>query len=142
MKFQLLQLNELTDDIQIQVSELYKQLNANNTQRALSEILNSDNNVLVIICIDAEHVVGTALLSTYKVISGYRGMVDDVVVDRNYRGRGIGKKLMELILEEAKTMGLDEVLLFTGHHRKAAIKLYTGLGFELRKSGIYNIRLN
>ena len=87
-------------------------------------------------------VVGTALLSTYKVISGYRGMVDDVVVDTAQRGKGIGRKLMEQLLELGKTLDLDEILLFTGHHRKPAIALYTSLGFSLRESGLYNIRLN
>lgn len=142
MKIELLQTSELNDSIQNQVANLYKQLNADNIQRPLSEILRSDNHVHVFVCKIDDQVVGTALLSTYKVISGYRGMVDDVVVDASQRGKGIGKKLMERLIEEGKTLGLDEILLFTGHHRAPAIALYTGLGFELRKSGIYNLKLN
>ncbi len=141
MTLETLTAEALTDDIQNQVADLYRQLNADNNQRTLYEILKSDNNVHVIICLIDNKVVGTALLSTYKVISGYRGMVDDVVVDAAQRGKGIGRKLMERLLEEGKKLGLDEILLFTGHHRKPAIGLYTSLGFELRQSGIYNMKL-
>ncbi len=142
MQIEILTLSELTPEIQNQVADLYQQLNANNSQRPLSEILDSDNQVLFISCKINNLIVGTALLSTYKVISGYRGMVDDVVVDASHRGKGIGRKLMQKLLEEGKKIGLDEILLFTGHHRTPAIALYTSLGFHLRKSGIYNLKLN
>lgn len=142
MTFEILTTETLTDTIQNQVTDLYRQLNADNVQRPLHEIVQPNNNVCVIVCIIDDIVVGTALLSTYKVISGYRGMVDDVVVDSAQRGKGIGRKLMERLLEEANTMGLDEVLLFTGHHRAPAIALYKSLGFNLRESGLYNLSIN
>jgi len=142
MKIQVLKETELTANLQNQVTLLFRQLNADITQRTLKEIMCADNNVLVVVCKIKNTIVGTALLSTYKVISGYRGMVDDVVVDSAYRGKGIGKKLMERLLNEGKEMGLDEILLFTGHYRAPAIALYKSLGFELRNSGLYNLRLD
>lgn len=142
MTLELLTADSLTATIQKQIAELYRQLNADNKQRPLNEILQLNNNVHVIICIIDNKIVGTALLSTYKVISGFRGMVDDVVVDAGQRGKGIGRKLMERLLKEGSNLGLDEILLFTGHHRAPAIALYTSLGFNLKKSGLYNLRLN
>lgn len=142
MILEILTAETLTAKIQNQVADLYRQLNDVNKQRSLAEILQANNNVCVIVCMVDDKVVGTALLSTYKVISGYRGMVDDVVVDTSQRGKGIGKKLMVRLLEQAKSMGLDEVLLFTGHHRLPAITLYKSLGFTLRESGLYNLRMN
>ncbi|MFS4491775.1 N-acetyltransferase family protein [Maribacter sp. 2308TA10-17] len=141
MTFEILTLDTLTNEVQVQVAALYKQLNADNKQRSLQEILHSKNNVLVLLCKVDSAVVGIALLSTYTVISGFRGMVDDVVVDRSQRGKGIGKKLMNKLIEESAKIGLDEILLFTGHHRKPAIALYTSLGFELRKSGLYSLKI-
>ena len=141
MIIEILKAEQLTDEIQLQVTDLYRQLNSEVEQRPLSEVLNANNNVLVTFCKENENILGIALLSTYKVISGYRALVEDVVVNTAQRGKGIGRKLMEKLLEEAKAMGVDEVLLFTGHHRKPAIGLYTSLGFELRRSGIYNKKL-
>lgn len=142
MRLEILKSEALTNEVQTQVAGLYRQLNADNKQRPLQEILQAENNVHVIVCMIDNKVVGTALLSTYKVISGYRGMVDDVVVDSSQRSKGIGRKLMERLLELGRTLGLDEILLFTGHHRKPAIALYKSLGFNLRESGLYNKRLN
>lgn len=141
MRIYLLTSELLTDALQKDVVRLYRQLNAENKQRPIAEVLESTNTVSVAICQIDTTLVGIALLSTYKVISGYRGLVEDVVVDTDHRGKGIGRKLMETLLDEARVLGLDEILLFTGHHRKPAIGLYTSLGFELRKSGIYNLQL-
>ncbi len=142
MTLEILTAEALTDNIQKQVADLYRQLNADNKQRPLREILQLNNNVVVIVCKIDNDVVGTALLSTYKVISGYRGMVDDVVVDTTQRGKGIGRKLMERLLKEGKNIGLDEILLFTGHHRAPAIALYKSLGFNMRQSGLYTLHLD
>ena len=141
MTIDLLSLEQLTPEIQQQLANLYLQLNPINKQRSLLEVLQPSNNVFVAICKDEEIIAGMALLSTYKVVSGYRGIVEDVVVDSAKRKKGIGKKLMNKLLEKASSIGLDEVLLFTGHHRKEAIGLYTSMGFEPRNSGVYNLKL-
>lgn len=140
MQIDLLTPEDLTEPLQQEVARLYRQLNAENRQRPLSEVLDASNNVSVALCTIDEVPVGIALMSTYKVISGYRGLIEDVVVDASQRGQGIGRKLMERLLEEAQKMGLDEMLLFTGHHRTPAIGLYTSLGFTLRESGLYNLK--
>ncbi|MDB4292489.1 GNAT family N-acetyltransferase [Maribacter sp.] len=141
MTITLLTADQLTATIQNQVSDLYRQLNADTRQGSLREILQPDNNVTIVVCSMDDVIVGIALLASYKVISGYRGLVEDVVVAATHRGKGIGRKLMEKLLEEAKNKNLDSILLFTGHHRLAAIALYKSLGFTLRKSGIYNLKL-
>lgn len=142
MTIEILHKFELDEPIQIQIKKLYNQLNATIEQLPLHQILQEDNHVIVAICKEDDKVIGIALLAMYKVISGYRGMVEDVVVDVEQRGKGIGRKLMEKLLEEAKNRDLDEILLFTGHHRTAAINLYKSLGFTLRESGLYNLKLN
>jgi len=142
MEIEILHKFEIDEEAQFQIGELYKQLNATTNQRPLHQILQEDNHVIVAVCKEDNSIVGIALLATYKVISGYRGMVEDVVVDAVHRGKGIGRKLMEKLLDEAKNRNLDEVLLFSGHHRKPAINLYKSLGFSLRESGIYNLKLH
>jgi phosphinothricin acetyltransferase len=82
-----------------------------------------------------------ALMCTYKVISGHKGWVEDVVVDGKMWGQGIGKKLMEKLLEAAHEKGVSEVLLFSADHRRAAISLYTQLGFQRKNSGLYTLRV-
>ena len=141
MKIEILASSEVTKTVQNQVSQLYNQLNSKIEQRSLQQVLHTENKLIMAVCREHDHIIGIALLATYIVISGHRGMVEDVVVDSAHRGKGIGRKLMEKVLEEAKNKNLDEILLFTGHHRLPAINLYKSLGFTLRESGLYNLKL-
>ena len=140
MTIQVLHKFELNENNIARILALYKQLNSIIVPRPLHQVLQEDNHVIFMVCKnDKEEIVGIALMATYKVVSGFRGLVEDVVVDEAYRGQGIGRKLMENLLEEAKRKSVDEILLFTGHHRTAAINLYKSLGFKIRESGVYNL---
>jgi len=142
MEIDILKKSDIDDTVRHQITELYKQLNDKLKQCPLHQILQEDNHVIFAVCRIKNQIVGIALLATYKVISGHRGMVEDVVVHTEHRGKGIGRKLMETLLKEAKKRNLDSVILFSGHHRKAAIGLYKSLGFTLRDSGLYNLKLS
>lgn len=141
MAIEILKSSEITKAIQSQVSELYAQLNPTENQSPLSSVLTENNNVVMAIYRENNEIYGIALLVTYKVLAGYRGLVEDVVVNTSHRGKGIGKKLMNKLVEQAKEIGLNEVLLFSGHHRTAAIAMYKSLGFTVRNSGIYQLVL-
>lgn len=133
----LLKKNEITPKLQTQLTNLYKQLNADLKQLDLSTILENGDQTDVVIGMDGEVLVGIAMMAKYKVISGHKGMIEDVVVSSDYRGQGIGRKLMEKLLEQAQNEKLNDVLLFSGHHRTTAIALYKSLGFKLKDSGLY-----
>ncbi len=137
MEIKLITLNEVTSDLQSQLTELYKQLNADLTQLDIASALSDYNTTEAVICMDEGKLVGIAMMAKYKVVSGHKGMIEDVVVSSDYRGQGIGRKLMEKLLEQAESSKLDDVLLFSGHHRTAAISLYKSLGFKLKESGMY-----
>lgn len=142
MEIEILKKPDINDTVRHQITELYKQLNADIRQCPMHQILQEDNHIIFAVCSIENEIVGIALMATYKVISGHRGMIEDVVVDMEHRGKGIGRKLMEKLLAEAKHRNLDSVILFSGHHRKAAISLYKSLGFTLRDSGVYNLELS
>lgn len=137
MEIKLITLNEVTSDLQSQLTELYKQLNADLTQLDIASALSDYNTTEAVICMDEDKLVGIAMMAKYKVVSGHKGMIEDVVVSSDYRGQGIGRKLMEKLLEQAESSKLDDILLFSGHHRTAAISLYKSLGFKLKESGMY-----
>ncbi len=137
MTIKLLKENEVTDELQSQLTSLYKQLNEELQQMPLKALFNKEDSIHVAVCMDGQRLVGIAMMATYKVISGFKGMIEDVVVSSSHRGKGIGRKLMEKLLEEAEQLNLDAILLFSGHHRTAAISLYKSLGFTLKDSGLY-----
>lgn len=137
MEVTLLSRKEVDEDLQRQLSELYLQLNAQLKQLPLEQILKEEDYIDIAVCYDDNQLIGIAMMANYKVVSGYKGMIEDVVVSENYRGRGIGRKLMEVLLQQAEKRKLNDILLFSGHHRTAAINLYKSLGFSLKSSGLY-----
>ncbi|NNK74937.1 MAG: GNAT family N-acetyltransferase, partial [Maribacter sp.] len=127
--------------LKVQIRDLFKTLNADINQLNVDTILAQGNEFICACCWENEKLVGMASLASYKVISGYKGMVEDVVVSREMRGKGIGRKLMEMLISEGQKLNLSEILLFSGHHRKPAIALYKSLGFKMKDSGLYTIKL-
>ncbi|MEM8507761.1 MAG: GNAT family N-acetyltransferase [Bacteroidota bacterium] len=107
----------------------------------MTEILDGKNQITFAYCKEKEVIVGIALMCYYNVISGKKAWIEDVVVDTKYRGRGIGRKLMDKLLEVGKEKNLSEILLFTGAHRTAARKLYSNLGFQIKNSTIYTLKM-
>lgn len=142
MEIKLLQKQESTPELQNQLTELYKQLNSELKQLQLKDILSHPEYLDVVCCLENDELIGIAMMANYKVISGYKGMIEDVIVSEKHRGKGIGRKLMEKLLEQAQQRKLNDILLFSGHHRSAAINLYKSLGFNLKSSGLYIKKLD
>ncbi|MGV7105035.1 GNAT family N-acetyltransferase [Flavobacterium sp. U410] len=140
MRIEILYKSSLTANFQDQVFTLFKQLSPNKKQLKLDEILMEDNPVTLVGCFIGDRIVGIASMAIYKVISGNKGWIEDVIVDENCRGMGIGLKLIEKLLSISNEKQLSEVLLFTEEHRTAAISLYEKLGFSKKESNIYILR--
>lgn len=86
-------------------------------------------------------IVGILSLTVYRVPTGLRSIIEDLVVDGAARRRGIGEALMQAALERAREAGAEGVSLTSNPQREAANQLYRSLGFELRKTNPYFFRL-
>ena len=137
MKIDILEKTDISPSVQNQVSELFKQLGGDKEQITLNELLNEKNQISLAYCSEDNVIIGIALMCTYNVISGKKGWIEDVVVNIEHRGKGVGKKMMNKLLEIGEKKGLSEILLFTEDHRVPAINLYSDLGFKVKNSRIY-----
>lgn len=140
MEIALFEASDVNRTTQEQVTGLFAQLNPAIRQVPLKDLFRAGNTPTMAYCKVGQTIAGIALMGTYKVISGHKGWIEDVVVDERYRGQGIGEKLVEKLLEVAREKGLSEVLLFSADHRKAAISLYKKLGFQRKDSGLYLLK--
>lgn len=80
---------------------------------------------------DEDKLVGLASLSK-KVISGERVQLLTFHVDRKHRGMGIGGKLFDLIVSEAKTLGVRGVYI-SASSKKNSVDFYLHKGCKLTK---------
>jgi len=58
------------------------------------------------------------------------GMIDDVVIDKDYRGQGLAKKMMKELEKIAKKKKIKTLILYTENYRPEAIKLYEKLKYQ------------
>lgn len=76
-------------------------------------------------------VVGYASLSPYRLLDAYKETVElSVYVDRRFRGRGIAKQLLEVILQEARAReDIHSVISVITGDNAASIHLHERFGF-------------
>ena len=86
-------------------------------------------------------VVGALTLVRYRVPTGSRAVIEDLVVDAGARGRGVGEALCRAALERCRAEGVESVSLTSNPRREAANRLYRRLGFRLRETNAYVLRL-
>ena len=98
-------------------------------------------NVKMLVIKEKGHIVGVGTLYIIQKVGRREAHVDDVVVDSAYRGRGLGTKLMRALIQEARRYKVRSVDLTSSPERKAANKLYLKIGFKLRKTNPYTLRL-
>jgi ribosomal protein S18 acetylase RimI-like enzyme len=86
-------------------------------------------------------IVGTLTLVTFRIPTGMRAWIEDVVVDDSARGHGVGDALNRFALLIAAEKGCKTVDLTSRPSREAANRLYQRLGFEPRETNVYRYSL-
>src|SRR3989344_6457180 len=86
---------------------------------------------------DSSKIVGMATLVLTSRLSGLVAQVEDVCVDKNYRGLGIARLLMQELMSLARERKVEYIDLTSNPNRKAARALYESLGFKVRKTTTY-----
>jgi ribosomal protein S18 acetylase RimI-like enzyme len=86
---------------------------------------------------DGDLVLGMLALVLFRVPTGVRAWIYDVVVDESARGRGVGEALTREAQRVAGEAGAVTVELTTRPEREAANRLYGRLGFEPRTTNVY-----
>jgi len=108
------------------------------TREELTTLLASDASTLLTARDEATgQIVGMLTLIVYRVPTGIRARIEDVVVDESLRGRGIAVELVQRALEIAREKGADGVALTSNPKREAANRLYQKVGFKKWETNVY-----
>lgn len=106
----------------------------------LADIIAAPACDLLLARIDGE-VVGALTLVTFRIPTGVRAWIEDVVVDAATRGQGVGEGLNRFALDVARSKGAKTVDLTSRPSREAANRLYRRIGFVRRDTNIYRYDL-
>ena len=93
------------------------------------------------VAVEGGRIIGTASLCITRHPLGLKGGIEDVVVSPEARGRHIGRKLMEHIIEYARGLAPIELHLTSRPSREKANLLYQALGFRQHETNVYKLSL-
>jgi ribosomal protein S18 acetylase RimI-like enzyme len=127
--------NDLVEAFQRLIPQLSKSSPAP-TKEQLESIVASDSSQILLAKADGV-IVGSLTLVIFHIPTGVRAWIEDVVVDADARGKGVGEALNKFALAEAKRQGATTVDLTSRPSREAANRLYQRLGFKARETNVY-----
>jgi ribosomal protein S18 acetylase RimI-like enzyme len=137
------EVTEVTDELVEALERLMGQLSRSAsapTREELQQMVDADGIRLLVARKD-ESVMGTLTLALFRIPTGMRAWIEDVVVDEAARGCGIGEALNRKALDLAKEHEARTVDLTSRPSREAANRLYQRLGFKPRETNVYRYRL-
>jgi ribosomal protein S18 acetylase RimI-like enzyme len=143
MSIEVAECTEVSDDVVAAFDRLIPQLSSSNPppgRGALEEIVASPATVLLV-ARDGDRIVGSLTLAWFRIPTGVRAWIEDVVVDESVRGSGVGAALNRAALERAKQLGAVTVDLTSRPSREPANRLYRKLGFVQRDTNVYRFDL-
>lgn len=91
---------------------------------------------------DAGPIVGTLTLAVFRIPTGVRAWIEDVIVSEQVRGRGCGEDLTRAAIAIAGAAGARTVELTSRPSREAANRLYQRMGFNFRETNLYRYELD
>lgn len=131
---------EVTDELVSAMRRLVPQLSRSSPvpgPAELGNIVASDASVLLMARHDSGALVGTLTLVLFRIPSGLRAWIEDVIVDEAWRGQGVGEALSQEAVRRATAAGARTVDLTSRPSREAANRLYRRLGFQPRDTNVY-----
>ncbi len=130
---------EVDDELMAAFDRLVPQLSRSNPPppRHLVEDMVGSAASTVFMARDHSGILGTLTLAMFRIPTGLRAWIEDVIVDDAARGKGVGRLLNEAAIEHAFEAGAITVDLTSRPSREAANRLYARMGFIQRDTNVY-----
>ena len=134
----------VADNVDAELVEAYQkltpQLSSSSpapTEDELAAIIKSDSATVLVAEDESGTILGSMTLVVFRIPTGVRAWIEDVVVDTEARGMGIGQALNEYAIQLAEQAGAKTIDLTSRPSRESANRLYQRLGFVARETNVY-----
>lgn len=123
-------LNELLPQLSKSAQEM--------TIKDLKQIVDAEcSHLFVVRAASGGSILGALTLIHFRIPTGVRAWIEDVVVDASARGQGVGKALIEAAIKKSHDLGARTLDLTSNPDRESAHRLYDGAGFSVRTTKVY-----
>lgn len=106
----------------------------------LDAIINDENSHAYVIR-DAGHIVAAGTLCVIHTLEFTIAAIESVVVSSKQRGQGLGRLLVEYMINEAQSMNVHSIHLTSNPKRVAANNLYQRVGFVKYETNCYRYEI-
>jgi ribosomal protein S18 acetylase RimI-like enzyme len=106
----------------------------------LAAVVESETATLLV-AKDGDTIVGTLTLAVFRIPTGLRAWIEDVVVDERARGAGVGEALTREAIRRAGEAGARTIDLTSRPSREVANRMYEKVGFRRRETNVYRYEL-
>ena len=140
LPIKITRLKEYSPDVAGEIRNLVQQEGKNYkelSEEDLKDILQSQNTHLLVARNQESKIVGMITVLIFRIPYVKKSTIEDLVVDVNLRGQGIGSQLMEEAVKVAKENGAHYVDFTSRPRRDESNSLYEKLGFEKRETNVY-----
>ncbi len=94
-------------------------------------LTNPDMGIIFIVKLNNKIVGMVNILYTFSTaLGGKVALLEDLIIDKDSRGKGLGTKLVEHAIHHCQNNGYKRITLLTDNSNKDAQKFYKKLGFE------------
>ena len=133
------QVHQATEELLEAIERLLPQLNEARRPPTLAQLAETVSSQTVLVARDDEGgaIVGTLTLVLYRVASGLKGRIEDVIVDEAVRGQGVGEALTREGMARANAAQVLMLELTSMPYRETANRLYKRLGFVRKPTNVY-----
>ena len=131
---------EVSGELSAALRDLVPQLSSSSPApdaSELEEIVASPATRLLVARDEASAIVGSLTLVVFRIPTGMRAWIEDVVVHEGARGKGAGEALTREAMRLATEAGARTVDLTSRPSREAANRLYERIGFQVRETRVY-----
>jgi len=110
-----------------QVIEIWTNSFSRNFDKPINPNYLSDPNSITIVISEENIITAVATLHIIKKLTRILGLIEDVAVNENYRGLGIGKKLVKELIKIGNEKNCDKIVLSSSEKNS---KFYEKIGFQ------------
>ena len=135
-----MELRELNEKDLESLIKLYEQLDeangdftAEDARKIWKDEIEENKKIKYFGAVENEKVISTCycmIIPNLTRLGSFIAFVENVVTDKEYRGQGLGRKVMEMAIEFARENNCYKVILQSGSWRKEAHQFYKNLGFD------------
>jgi ribosomal protein S18 acetylase RimI-like enzyme len=143
---QVEQLSEVTDEIVEAFGRLLPQLSRSARpldRAAITTIVTGSPGSTVLVARGEDGLItGMLTLVMFRIPTGLRAIIEDVVTDDAARGQGVGTALTNPPPAPPRAAGVRTIDLTSRPSRVAAGRLYEKLGFQVRDTRVYRYAID